>query len=65
MADYVTLVGAEQVSSAAYVMRTAADGMRSAASSIDDSLRTHARVIDDALIRLNDMLERFEKLVTK
>lgn len=57
MADYVTLLGAEQVSSAAHSMRSAADQMSSAASSIQYALENHQRFLDDWLIRFAEAIE--------
>lgn len=55
---YITLLGAEQVKSAANTIRSAADDMRSAAGSIDDALRTHRAFLDD-------WLSRFERAVSE
>lgn len=48
---YVTLLGAEDVRSAASTMRQAASEMQSAASSISGSLESHQRFLDDWLQR--------------
>lgn len=56
MADYVTLLGAEDVSRAGYAMRDAAQRMNEASSSIAWSLEQHQRFMDDWLVRLNDTL---------
>lgn len=56
MAEYMHLVGAEDVSRAAHTMRDAAQQMSSAASGIGWSLEQHQRFMDDWLIRLNDVL---------
>lgn len=56
MAEYVHLVGAEDVRSAGSTMRSAAHEMQSAASSIAYSLECHQRFLDDWLIRLDGML---------
>lgn len=56
MAEYITLVGAEDVRSAASTMRSAADQMERAASSISHSLECHQRFLDDWLSRLDGML---------
>jgi hypothetical protein len=58
MADYVTLLGAEQVQSAAHTMREAASQMQSAASSTDYALQNHQRFMDD-------WLQRFEAAIDK
>lgn len=51
MSGYVTLLGAEQVQSAANTMRAAAEEMSRAASSIDHSLQQHRQFMDDWLSR--------------
>ena len=56
MADYITLMGAEQVQSAARRMSEAADAMRSAASAMDDVFFRHQRFLDD-------WLQRFETVI--
>lgn len=53
---HVTLIGAEQVQSAANRMVDAADRMGRAASSIDDTMIRHQRFLDD-------WLQRFEAVV--
>ena len=58
MTDYVTLMGAEKVESAGYTMRSAAEQMQRAASSIDESLARHQRFLDDWLTRLEAALEK-------
>lgn len=58
MSQYVTLVGAEEVSRAAHTMSSAASTMSSAASSIDSSLDRHQRF-------MSEWLERFEEALTK
>ena len=58
MTDYVTLMGVEKVESAGYTMRSAADQMQRAASSIDESLARHQRFLDDWLTRLEAALEK-------
>lgn len=55
---YVTLMGAEQVQSAAGRMVSAAEEMRRAAGSIDDALERHRRFLDDWLMRLEDVMSR-------
>lgn len=57
MADYITLMGAEEVSRAGYSMRDAASTMQSAASSISHSLEMHQRFMDDWLYRLDGTLQ--------
>lgn len=50
--EYVTLMGAEDVSRAGYTMRSAASDMLRAASSISESLDQHQRF-------MNEWLDRF------
>lgn len=57
MAEYVHLVGAEDVSRAASQMSGAASGMQRAAESIAYSLEMHQRFLDDWLLRLQSMIE--------
>jgi hypothetical protein len=58
MERYVTLMGAKQVQSAGSAMRSAADEMSRAASSISNSLEMHQRWMDDWLMRLQDVMEK-------
>lgn len=57
MAEYITLLGAEQVQSAANTIRSAADEMSRAASSIDNALHTHRMFMDDWLMRYQLVME--------
>lgn len=56
MADYITLLGAEDVRSAASTMSSAAREMLQAGSNIDDALRQHQRFMDDWLSRFEQVL---------
>lgn len=56
MSQYITLLGAEEVSSAASRMTSAAQQMNSAAASIAWSLEQHQRFMDDWLVRMQDTL---------
>lgn len=56
MTEYTHLVGAEQVAGAGHTMARAAEQMRSAAGSIDDSLTRHQRFMDDWLQRFEQVL---------
>lgn len=58
---YVTLLGAEQVQSAANTMSGAASEMRRAANSIDNSFETQRRFLDDWLTRFEAAIERMGK----
>lgn len=57
MADYITLMGAEDVSRAGYSMRDAASTMQSAASNLASALEQHQRFLDDWLNRLDGTLQ--------
>lgn len=56
MSQYVHLVGAEDVSRAASIMRSAADEMSRAASSFQHSLEMHQQFLEDWLVRLDGTL---------
>lgn len=58
MADYVTLLGAEQVQSAASRMQNAADDMRAVATSFDNSVDRLVRVLDDHAARIEAAMEK-------
>lgn len=51
MEKYITLLGAEQVQSAARQMTHAADTMLRAASAIDEAISRQQRFMDDWLMR--------------
>lgn len=55
---YMTLMGAEQVQSAASRMSSAADEMQRAASTIDGALDRHQRFLEDWLQRFEAAMER-------
>lgn len=52
MAEYVHLIGTEQVQSAANVMRAAAETMVRAATTIHDAMRSHEGVMREYMERL-------------
>lgn len=54
---YITLLGAEQVQSAASTMTSAASEMQRAASSIAYAFEAHQRFMDDWLLRLQQITE--------
>ena len=56
MAEYVTLLGAEQVSHAAASIRAAADTMLRAASNMEGSFNEQQRFLNDWLQRLEIVL---------
>ena len=61
MADYITLLGAEQVQSAASSMSSSASEMRSAAGTISEAMYTQRQFMDDWLTRLAQVLEENHK----
>jgi len=54
--EYITLLGAEQIQTAANTMRHAAEEMKSVAGNIDYSLDQHHRF-------MTDWLDRFENII--
>lgn len=52
----VMLIGTEQVQTAANTMRSAAEDMKQAASSMDFSLQQHRNFLDDWLQRFEQVL---------
>ena len=52
MAEYIQLLGAEDVRSAGSAMRNAASEMTRAASSFEESLHNHRLFMEDWLMRL-------------
>lgn len=58
MADYVHLLGAEDVRNAGWAMREAASDMQRAASSIDEALQRHQRFLDDWLLRFEAVADK-------
>ena len=61
MAEYMHLVGAEDVSRAGSQMNAAAAEMQRAASAIDSVLERHQRFMDDWLYRFELAMRRQEK----
>ena len=61
MTEYVHLIGAEDVRSAGSAMRAAAEDMKRAAASIEESLHRHRMFLDDWLFRLENMIEKGDK----
>jgi hypothetical protein len=56
MAEYITLVGAEDVSRAASRMQSAAEEMSRAAMNIQAALEGHQRFLDDFISRFDATL---------
>ncbi len=57
MTEYIHLVGAEQVQSAANSMWGAGDKMSQAASSMQQAVSEHQRILDNFLVEFRDTLE--------
>jgi hypothetical protein len=57
MADYITLLGADDVRSASHNMISAAERMQQAASSIQWAFDSHQRFMDDWLQRFQQATE--------
>ncbi len=53
---YITLMGSEQVQSAAGQMQRAAEDMRQASRNFDDAMQRHQRFMDDWLQRFEAAL---------
>lgn len=58
MADYITLLGVEQVSNASRRMNEAADEMQRAASCMDEVFRRHQLFMDQWLQEFSVLLEQ-------
>jgi hypothetical protein len=58
---YVTMLGAEQVQSAAHTMSSAAAEMERAARNIAYAFESHQRFLDDWLLRLQETMQTPEK----
>lgn len=56
MADYITLLGAEEVSRASGGMQSAAAEMKSAAGYFDDVMRQHRIFMEDWLARFEGIM---------
>ncbi|MDO8534106.1 MAG: hypothetical protein Q7S17_05115 [Xanthobacteraceae bacterium] len=61
MAEYVTLMGAEQVQNAGQAMRSAADEMKHAASEISYAFDQHKRFMEDWLQQFTAAMELNKK----
>ena len=64
MADYITLLGADDVRAASSRMEHAASEMNSAASNFQYAVDQHKRNTEAHEIWMNDWLERFKEIVT-
>lgn len=63
MSEYVTLLGAEDVRHAGNAMRSAADDMRNAASTIDTALFQQRQFMDDWLQRFEAAIEKLSAII--
>jgi len=60
MSQYITLLGAEQVQSAASSMRSAADDMKRAASEMSYAFENHQRFLQNWLSDFQQVLEQIK-----
>jgi hypothetical protein len=58
MSEYITLLGAEDVSRAGHNMQSAADTMNRAFGNFDESLRAHQRFMEE-------WLQTFERILSE
>ena len=58
MSDYITLLGAEDVSRAGHNMQGAAERMSSVVSNLEGVLERHERWMDDWLMRLEQVFDK-------
>jgi hypothetical protein len=58
MSQYITLLGADDVRSAASTMSSAADEMQRVASNIAYAFENHQRFLDDWLSRLQETMQQ-------
>ncbi len=61
MADYMTLMGADQVQSAGRAMERASSQMSDAASNMESALRQHQNFLDDWLCRFGAILKEIQE----
>jgi aromatic ring-opening dioxygenase catalytic subunit (LigB family) len=57
MAEYIHLIGAEDVRSAGHTMSSAAQEMQRAAGNISHALEMHQRFLDDWLLRFQSIVD--------
>ena len=62
MAEFVTLLGAEEVTRAAHTMSDAATRMCQAAASIDDAVRRNELFLTNWLVELREVLAEHTRL---
>jgi hypothetical protein len=56
--EFITLLGAEDVQRAGHTMSSAAQDMKMAASSLDDTLHRQRLFLDDWLMRFENIIEQ-------
>ena len=61
MTDYITLLGAEQLSRAGHEISYASDRISSAASTMDNSVFQLRQVLDDFLVRFEHQIDRLKE----
>ena len=54
--EHIYLMGSEDVQTAGYSMKSAAEDMRMAANTIDESLRNHQRFLEQWLADLGEVM---------
>ena len=57
MAEYVHLIGAEEVMLASHAMAAAAEEMKRAAANIEDTMFRHRQFLEDWALRFQDRLD--------
>ena len=60
MAEYITLLGAEDVQNAANTMRRAADSMAMSLSNFSEQADMRLRRVEDLVCRIESVVERLE-----
>ena len=65
MADYITLLGAEQVQSAANTISSAANEMQRAADTVSCALERHQCALELHQNFMTGWLDRFEQIVSQ
>ena len=61
MAEYIHLVGVEQVQSAANRMITAAELMNRAVNNMSEVLCRHEKVMQDLMIKIDDLIDAIDE----
>lgn len=61
--EYITLLGAEQVQTAANTMRSAASRMSEVFANYEGTARQHQIFMDDWLLRFEKAIEKLEQVI--